>query len=109
MIATAWGAVDWGLGLTSSGWTAIYLRGEPRNHYAASAKAQMRQLRAGRPQKKLSPARALVTRRIRRLFDIAHDGNLREAAGATGIPYTTVRDLYHGRSTQPSIGTLQAL
>jgi len=62
--------------------------------------------RAGRPQNKLSPARSVVTRRIRHLFDLAHDGNLREASEATGVPYTTIRDLYHGRSTSPSLQTL---
>jgi hypothetical protein len=63
----------------------------------------------GRPKKKLAPAKALVTRRIRRLVDLAHDGNVREASVRSGVAYATLRDLYLGLTTNPSVGTLEAL
>jgi transcriptional regulator with XRE-family HTH domain len=60
----------------------------------------------GRPRGPLPEARHLVTRRIRRLIDEAHLGNLREAAAHTGLPYATLRDLYSGRTTSPGLNTL---
>jgi hypothetical protein len=64
---------------------------------------------AGRPKDPLPPARAALTRQVRRLVDEAHLGNLREAAAHSGLAYGTVRDLYAGRTINPSIGTLTAL
>jgi len=46
---------------------------------------------------------------VRRLLDLAHDGNVREASLASGIAYATIRDLYTGRGVNPSLRTLQAL
>jgi transcriptional regulator with XRE-family HTH domain len=63
----------------------------------------------GRPRAKLKKATSTVTRRVRRLIDVAHDGNVQAASRATGLPYPTVRDLYLGRSTNPSLKTLRAL
>jgi hypothetical protein len=63
----------------------------------------------GRPKKNLMPAKAVVTRRIRRLVDLAHDGNVREASARSGVAYATLRDLYLGETTNPSVGTLDAL
>jgi hypothetical protein len=60
----------------------------------------------GRPRGPLPEARHLLTRRIRRLIDEAHLGNLREAASHTGLPYATLRDLYIGRTTSPGLRTL---
>jgi len=60
----------------------------------------------GRPKGPLPEARHLLTRRIRRLIDEAHLGNLREAAAHTGLPYATLRDLYLGRTTSPGLRTL---
>ena len=60
----------------------------------------------GRPKGPLPEARGLLTRRIRRLIDEAHLGNLREAAAHTGLPYATLRDLYFGRTTSPGLRTL---
>ncbi|HEY2805333.1 MAG TPA: hypothetical protein VGI92_05690 [Gemmatimonadales bacterium] len=51
-------------------------------------------------------SKSLVTRRIRRLIDLAHAGNIREASEACGLPYTTLRDLYRGTTTSPRIDTL---
>jgi transcriptional regulator with XRE-family HTH domain len=59
----------------------------------------------GRP-KKLRKPKTLLTRRVRRLIDLAHDGNLQEASEATGLPYATLRDLYSGRTTNPRVNTL---
>ena len=63
----------------------------------------------GRPRGPLPEARHLLTRRIRRLIDEAHLGNLREAAAHTGLPYATLRDLYHGRTTSPGLKTLVSI
>jgi len=63
----------------------------------------------GRPRGPLPEARHLLTRRIRRLIDEAHLGNVREAASHTGLPYATLRDLYFGRTTSPSLRTLAAI
>lgn len=60
----------------------------------------------GRPKGPIPEARHLLTRRIRRLIDEAHLGNLREAASHTGLPYATLRDLYLGKTTSPGIRTL---
>ncbi|HKP29862.1 MAG TPA: helix-turn-helix transcriptional regulator [Gemmatimonadales bacterium] len=60
----------------------------------------------GRPKGPLPEARHLLTRRIRRLIDEAHLGNLREAAAHTRLPYATLRDLYLGRTTSPGLRTL---
>jgi transcriptional regulator with XRE-family HTH domain len=63
----------------------------------------------GRPKGPLPEARHLLTRRIRRLIDEAHLGNLREAAAHTGLPYATLRDLYFGRTTSPGLKTLVSI
>ncbi len=62
----------------------------------------------GRP-KKAHRVRSFVTRRVRRLVDLAHDGNIQQASTESGIPYATLRDLYSGRRTNPSMRTLVAL
>ena len=69
----------------------------------------MANARIGRPRAKLKRATHIVTRRVRRLIDMAHGGNVGEASRATGLPYPTIRDLYLGRSTNPSLRTLKAL
>jgi hypothetical protein len=63
----------------------------------------------GRPKRPLSQDVPAVTRRIRRLIDVVHGGNLAAAARATGIPYPTVRDLYTGRTANPELTTLDQL
>lgn len=68
----------------------------------------MVQRRPGRP-KKSRKALALVTRRVRRLIDLAHDGNIRQASDETGLPYPTLRDLYSGRRASPRLATIKAL
>lgn len=65
--------------------------------------------RAGRPTKPLRPARDLVTRRIRHLIDLAHDGNVHEASKVSGVPSPTLRALYSGRNTNPELKTLEKL
>jgi hypothetical protein len=65
--------------------------------------------RVGRPRAALKPATSKITVRMRRLLDTAHDGNVHEASKASGIPYATLRDLYTGRSTNPSLKTLEAI
>ncbi len=65
--------------------------------------------RPGRPRGPLPDAAHPLTRRIRRLIDEAHLGNLREAASHTGLPYATVRDLYRGRTASPGLATVQTL
>lgn len=62
----------------------------------------------GRP-KKARKAVALVTRRVRGLIDLAHDGNIRQASEETGIAYATLRDLYSGRRANPGLKTVKAL
>jgi hypothetical protein len=69
----------------------------------------MKGSRIGRPRAALKPATSKITVRIRRLLDTAHDGNVHEASKASGIPYATLRDLYTGRSTNPSLRTLEAI
>lgn len=68
----------------------------------------MAQRRPGRP-KRSRKAVGLVTRRVRRLIDLAHDGNIREASEETGLPYATLRDLYSGRRPSPRLETVRAL
>jgi transcriptional regulator with XRE-family HTH domain len=63
----------------------------------------------GRPKASLSSQVPPVTRRIRRLIDQIHGGNLAAAGRATGIPYPTIRDLYTGRSANPELATLDQL
>lgn len=65
--------------------------------------------RVGRPKKQLSRAQDLFTRRFRALMHLAHEGNLGEASRATGVSYPTLRDLYVGRTVNPSFRTLEAL
>lgn len=62
----------------------------------------------GRPKKR-RPAPARVTRCVRRLIDLAHDGNIRQASEEIGIPYATLRDLYSGRRSNPGINTVAVL
>ena len=68
----------------------------------------MAQRGPGRP-KKSHRALALVTRRVRRLIDLAHDGNIRQASEETGIAYATLRDLYSGRRSSPRLRTIKTL
>lgn len=63
----------------------------------------------GRPRSPLPPPPKPLTRRIRRLVDLVHRGNLAEAARATGVAYPTLRDLYVGRTVNPGLETLEAL
>jgi transcriptional regulator with XRE-family HTH domain len=63
----------------------------------------------GRPKAKKAPAKAVVTRRVRRLVDYAHEGNMLEAATASGVAYATLRDLYNGTTINPGIKTLERL
>lgn len=65
--------------------------------------------RPGRPKAPLPPANHPLTRRVRHLVDEAHLGNLREAAGHTGVSYGTLRDLYRGRTIEPGLTTLAAV
>jgi len=51
----------------------------------------------------------LLTRRVRKLIDLAYGSNIRLASMTTGLPYATLRDLYTGRTLNPSIRTLQVL
>lgn len=69
----------------------------------------MKTPRMGRPRAKLPKAKAEVTVRVRRLIDFAHDGNVLEASQVGGVAYATLRDLYTGRSTNPSLRTLETL
>lgn len=68
-----------------------------------------RKRRVGRPKLKAPQAKALLTRRVRRLIDLAYGGNIRLASMTTGLPYATLRDLYGGRTLNPGIATLQVL
>lgn len=63
----------------------------------------------GRPAKPLKPAKALVTKRVRHLIDLAHDGNVHEASKVSGVPSATLRALYTGRITNPELKTLERL
>lgn len=65
--------------------------------------------RVGRPKATLLASVPAVTRRIRRLIDLVHDGNLAAASRLTGIPYPTLRDLYAGRAANPELATLEQL
>lgn len=65
--------------------------------------------RLGRPKGALSADAPPITRRIRRLIDLVHGGNLAAAGRATGIPYPTIRDLYTGRTANPELSTLDQL
>ena len=63
----------------------------------------------GRPKTAISSQVPSVTKRIRRLIDQVHGGNLAAAGRATGIPYPTIRDLYAGRTVNPGLATLDQL
>jgi hypothetical protein len=63
----------------------------------------------GRSRPNLKRTTNTLTLRVRRLIDMAHDGNVQAASRATGLPIPTIRDLYLGRSTNPSLKTLTAL
>ena len=63
----------------------------------------------GRPKHPLSEEVHPITRRIRRLIDLVHGGNLAAAGRATGLPYPTIRDLYTGRTANPELSTLDQL
>ena len=63
----------------------------------------------GRPKAKLAADVSAVTRRVRRLLDQVHGGNLADAQRATGLPYPTLRDLYAGRTANPELATLNQL
>ena len=63
----------------------------------------------GRPPKDLPPTRIPVVQRLRELVGQVHGGNLREAALHTGLPYPTLRQLYRGETTEPSMSTLARL
>lgn len=65
--------------------------------------------RRGRPAEPLGEARELITKRIRRLVDLAHDGNVYEASKVSGVPAATLRKLYIGSTTNPSAKTLKNL
>src|SRR3970040_836772 len=63
----------------------------------------------GRPKALLSADVPPITRRIPRLIDLVHGGNLAAAGRATGLPYPTIRDLYTGRTANPELSTLDQL
>ena len=64
---------------------------------------------ATRPKPTAASATPLLTRRVRKLIDLAYGGNVRLASMTTGLPYATLRDLYTGRTLNPGIATLQLL
>jgi transcriptional regulator with XRE-family HTH domain len=74
-----------------------------------SGQGSMKKTRVGRPRGKTVATTNLLTRRVRRLVDVAHDGNVHEASKVSGLAYATLRDLYSGRSTNPSLRTMQKL
>jgi hypothetical protein len=63
----------------------------------------------GRPKGNLARDVPAVTRRVRKLVDQVHGGNLADAQRATGLPYPTLRDLYAGRTANPELATLDRL
>lgn len=63
----------------------------------------------GRPRRPPPEPTSLLTRRIRRVVHEAHLGNLAEAAEHTGLRYGTLRDLYLGRTRNPSLRTVHAV
>jgi hypothetical protein len=65
--------------------------------------------RVGRPKAKLAANVPAVTRRVRKLLDQVHGGNLADAHRTTGLPYPTLRDLYAGRTANPELATLDQL
>ncbi len=65
--------------------------------------------RGRKPSGELAPGKELVTRRVRRLVDLAHDGNVHEASKVSGVPSPTLRALYSGRITNPGLKTLERL
>jgi hypothetical protein len=74
-----------------------------------SGQGSMKKTRVGRPRAKSTATTNLLTRRVRRLVDVAHDGNVHEASKVSGLAYATLRDLYTGRSTNPSLRTIGKL
>ena len=93
---------------------SLYVRDHQRSQYYTTnlfnGQVAMNSPRIGRPRRaKLKPAKHRITRQVRRLIDVAHDGNVLEASKVSGIPYATIRDLYTGRSTNPSVKTLETL
>lgn len=66
-------------------------------------------VRGGRPKGPLAEPEAVVTKQVRLLVDLAHKGNVHEAANVTGVPAATLRALHSGRSANPGLNTLKAL
>jgi len=64
---------------------------------------------AGRPRRPLEEPVHALTRRVRQLIDVAHDGRVRDASRLAGIPYPTLNDLYIGRTVNPNLATLESL
>ncbi len=63
----------------------------------------------GRPKAPLPPSSSPLTERVRLLVDQAHGGNIREASRFSALPYGTLRDLYRGAVTDPSLHTVVRL
>jgi len=63
----------------------------------------------GRPKSKPLSNNNITTSRVRLLIDAAHHGNILDATRVTGLPYATIRDLYRGRTTNPSLHTLRVV
>lgn len=68
-----------------------------------------RKRRVGKPKPKAEPPTAPLTRKIRRLIDLAYDGNIRLASQVTKLPYATLRDLYTGTTVNPGFATIKAI
>jgi len=66
----------------------------------------LRESRRGRSRGAPGPTTALVTARLRRLVDDAHDGNLMEAAAHADVPYSALRELHSGRLSRGAAGFL---
>lgn len=64
--------------------------------------------RAGRP-KGPPLCRNAVTRYVRQLVRREYHNNIRWAAETLGFPYATLRDLYIGQRSNPSLKTLVRL
>jgi hypothetical protein len=68
-----------------------------------------RRRRVGKRKPKAEPPKAPLTRKVRRLIDLAYDGNIRLASQVTKLPYATLRDLYTGTTLNPGLATIKAL
>ncbi len=65
--------------------------------------------RRGRPRIEAKSNLGSTAKRVRRLIDLAHMGNVQDASRLTGVSYPTLNDIYSGKTQNPSLKTLESI